>query len=700
MNAVKTIKFSVLAVLCLLLSVIQVPGQEKRSGPQKLGHDVTVAVKLVQVYVTDKSGNPVGDLEAKDFEVFDNNKPVSLIHFEKHFGGQELGQPVQESMANRRFFLLFDFAFSDPRGVLKAKKAGLDFMETTLLPTDEIGLLTYSAFRGLVLHEYLTTDHQRVRNIIENFGLKNVTGRAENLSTFYYSDVLSESQELQDSLAGEDRFFSNQARFQTGQSAGGIQLQSYIDQVRFFFSGMSHLAKALRTVPGYKNIVLFSGGIARQILFGRTGGEVVGEWSTPEQLAAQLSTYDAAQADAGLREDFSQAIKDLKASNCPVFAFDTSQVHKGLAIDQPQGFDKEAREIDGVDSLRQMASGTGGRFYANTVDFGNAVEEVVDSTRSFYVLGYNVSEKWDGKFHKIKVRVGRKGLKVYSQGGYFSPRPFKDYDNFDKLLHLIDLSLSEVPQFQIPVEMPVDALNLSVKGWPRLVVFGRASGLDMTDILGRKSEAYLLLFDSGGDLVFIKKFRISVPKEAKKEAYIPSFSVSVKPGDYTCSLVMRDMNTGRGARGSVFVKVPKESRSPTVLDQPVLLSVEPNGLELVASDGPKLASLFGFEGESYLPLAGRVPSGAETLFAALRLGSHLTDGRIEIRARLNRKDNEEIREIPVKIIKESRIDDAMTLIVELAVGKLDPGNYQVDLLVGPEGGQSISSASAFFSVKD
>ncbi len=45
--------------------------------------------------------------------------------------------------------------------------------------------------RGLVLNEYLTTDHARIRSIVEGFGAKTRAGRAENLTQFIYSSDLA-----------------------------------------------------------------------------------------------------------------------------------------------------------------------------------------------------------------------------------------------------------------------------------------------------------------------------------------------------------------------------------------------------------------------------------------------------------------------------------------------------------------------------
>ncbi|HCS47190.1 MAG TPA: hypothetical protein DIW61_02610, partial [Candidatus Aminicenantes bacterium] len=60
--------------------------QAKRNPPQDiLQHEVTVTVKLVQIYVTDPEGNPARDLEISDFILYDNQKLQKITEFEKHF---------------------------------------------------------------------------------------------------------------------------------------------------------------------------------------------------------------------------------------------------------------------------------------------------------------------------------------------------------------------------------------------------------------------------------------------------------------------------------------------------------------------------------------------------------------------------------------------------------------------------------------
>ncbi|NIO21804.1 MAG: hypothetical protein GTN76_14015 [Candidatus Aenigmarchaeota archaeon] len=60
---------------------------QEEKNEAELQYEVTVTLKLIQVYVTDKKGNPVLDLTKDDFFVFDNGHKQTLTEFERacHF---------------------------------------------------------------------------------------------------------------------------------------------------------------------------------------------------------------------------------------------------------------------------------------------------------------------------------------------------------------------------------------------------------------------------------------------------------------------------------------------------------------------------------------------------------------------------------------------------------------------------------------
>ncbi|HEX4914880.1 MAG TPA: VWA domain-containing protein [Vicinamibacterales bacterium] len=76
----------------------------------------------------------------------------------------------------------------------------------------------------------------------------------------------------------------------------------------------------------------------------------------------------------------------------------------------------------GANVLRRIAADTGGRAIVNTNDPTEQLEGVMADASAYYLLGYTPTRKGnDGKFHEIKVRVKRKGVRVTARRGYWAP---------------------------------------------------------------------------------------------------------------------------------------------------------------------------------------------------------------------------------------------------------------------------------------
>ncbi|HYA49090.1 MAG TPA: VWA domain-containing protein [Burkholderiales bacterium] len=694
-----------LAVLAasLLAASGLLSAQTAAKAPKPFQYSVTVTVKLVQVYVTGKDGRPVADLKPEEFLVTDNGRPVAVTHFEKHFLGQAAAAAAEPGpRMNRKFLLLFDLAFMDPRGILKAREAGLKFIDATLRPEDEVALMVYTPYRGLVLYEYLTLDHQRIRRLVEGLGLKRVAGRAEDLTQYLYSrDLVGERTPRADEQTPEEAFFERQARLQASRRVDeGVRL-SYVDKAQDLISALDNLAAALRRLPGYKNVIFFSEGIAGQVLFGRRGGGTSGAGSTVGQFVEQMRDYDAARADTGIRAGFTHMLDEFRAANAPIFALDVSRSQAESEFGSPTtGPASAGPELAGTDSLRQAASVTGGRFYANTVSPDHIAGDIQSVTGAFYVLGYSIGETWDGKFHKIKVRVTRTGCDVVAQGGYFSPKPFKEYTGFEKLLHVTDLALSDVPQFEAPKAIPVAAAAVNVTGQTRLVAFAKARRADLADVLAGRAEAYLLLLDEAGEVSTIKRFKLDLPPDAAgKDTFFPSFLVPARPGRYQCRLVLRNMDTGSGARGSASLVVPGTPGAPFALDPPLLLTTDRRSLDLSAADEGRLSVLFGYDTETYAPLAGEAPAGLDKVFAALRFASDVPNPDIEVTASLGDAAAATAAAVPVSVVGRSEAGPTALVLAEIATGELRPGSYFLRIEAREKGKTASAVAVADLTVK-
>lgn len=86
--------------LSTLLVSIEAAAQETTSPAPESGYFEEIAVDIVnvEVYVTDKEGNPVNGLTIQDFSVLEDGRPVELLNFYAVSKGRptSLGEPIAD----------------------------------------------------------------------------------------------------------------------------------------------------------------------------------------------------------------------------------------------------------------------------------------------------------------------------------------------------------------------------------------------------------------------------------------------------------------------------------------------------------------------------------------------------------------------------------------------------------------------------
>ncbi len=200
-----------------------IPEQEQKKT-DSLQYEVSVALKLIQVYVSYRDGNPVLDLTREDFLLYDNGRPMTVTDFEIH----RLTLPSERDTegsprVSRKFFLFLDAYRNDGMGLIKARTTALHFIDTQIQPDDELGLLSYSIGRGLILHIPLTTDHEKIIEAVETIKL--------------FPSI-------------------------TALDSGATDIEEALD----FTESLNDFAVSLRYISGYKHILLFSAGLPRSLL--------------------------------------------------------------------------------------------------------------------------------------------------------------------------------------------------------------------------------------------------------------------------------------------------------------------------------------------------------------------------------------------------------------------------------------------------
>jgi len=673
------------------------PQTKKTADKQEpLQYEVTVTLKLIHVYVTDKKGKLVTDLTQSDFELYDNRKPVEITEFEKHIltlpekKAQEIKPaPLQEipSRMNRKFFLFFDFAFNDAQGILKSKKAASHFIDTQLHPTDEIGVISYSARKGLTLHEYLTTDYQKVRQIVEGLGLRNVFGRAERLEDVYSGSV---EQIRPDDL--KLRKYRGPLDLEIKRWERNIreaEKKAYKHDVSRFCSEIIKFARSLIYIPGYKHIIFFSKGVADFILYGR-------------RLASDAVIYSKEEryGSVSLATIYEGMTKELAASNSAVYA---------VNVEGPKlRINPESRDMMGDSSLRQLSNKTGGKYFSNSMDYKKAIEQIQRVTSSYYVLGYYIDEKWDGKYHKIKVKVKRKGYKVFGQRGYFNPKPFTEYTETEKLLHLIDLALSEKPHFQEPLHFPLITLPYSIQEKSKLLLLTEIPAEKIKEIAEKKMEIVTLIFDNQNKIVKFNRDEVTSSKFAQDNVFYYATS-SLSPGEYDCRIVIRDLETGKGAVASSSVVISEAPESGVILYPPLLLVPEKNASYLKELSTKKneeqgkstnLFDIYPFDPNQYSPLVKELNKGISKLLAVMRYTIiDIQEPEFHLSACLTEPSSG--LEIPLSFstLSTKKEEEISILLIEFQTPELQPGKYFLNLIVEELKTKSKSQISSEIQVR-
>jgi hypothetical protein len=147
-----------------------------------------------------------------------------------------------------------------------------------------------------------------------------------------------------------------------------------------------------------------------------------GEFSTGSVYGAEISRATEALNDVNL------AIYPVDAHGLmvdPHYVVSGRPVTSGQYRAMQRNPRMWAHSGDNFPTMDEFAQRTGGRAFYNTNDIQGAIRQVVDDSRLNYLLSYYPADtEWNGKFHKIKVKVDRPGVRLQYRDGYAAvPEP-------------------------------------------------------------------------------------------------------------------------------------------------------------------------------------------------------------------------------------------------------------------------------------
>jgi VWFA-related protein len=684
--------FPIIVLLALLLQ----PGLHRLSSEsiqvkksqKAFQHEVVVTLKLVQVHVTDKQGNPVTDLTKDDFILYDNKKLQTITDFEKHILAKPEKPIIPEKKAveridetklppspdissrmNRKFILLF--ATGGVSGINKSKKAARHFIDSQIQPTDEVSVMSYYWISGLELHEYFTADMEKVKEAIKEIkGFKGPGVRGSGEITLEGERVRAEAEarkgggpeaEARGESGEGSLSVTHLTPFSTSQPSP--QKESSIFLAKTFIDVLKELAQSMRSIPGIKNVIFFSEGFPKSFLFG--GSQV-------------------------LRENYEEMGREFAAANSPVHA--VSMV--GPAPDQ---------------SLEMLAELTGGQFF-NTVDYYEKIAEQIQSvTSNYYVLGYYIDEEWDGKYHDIKVEVKRKGCEVHGQRGYFNPKPFTELTEVEKQFHLIDLAMADDPYFQEPNNFSVIPLPCHPHEKSNFVLLTRIPLHRMENIAGSKTELVTFIIDKKHDMFASSRAEINFLEIPKEPVYHYMITSLPHGHHYECRVVLRNLETGDGALASSTVDIPEKLDSGLRLYPPLLLIPEKEAIYLKASREKKkkpkseslsISNIYPFLSNRHSPLVDVLEKGTSKLLAVVRCSHReIENPNIELFAHVTHHPSGEKTRLLFSVLNAKKEEGSNVVLIEIDLPEMVPGRYSLEMTAQESTKGQQSSTVQSFEVK-
>ncbi len=431
---------------------------------------VQVNLVSVEVVVTDGNGAPVPRLTREDFEVREDGRPMTVTHFFRVEGARATSvsaslpplpsaaqttgveAPVEAPVPEEQRLHLV--VYVDNRNLEPASRNRVfaqlhEFLRTSLGPTDRVAIVTYDQS---VRIRRPFTDNAELASL-DFFDLdKDVGRRAQNEAE--RRSLLRQMEQTEPERVGGEIPEIRELLERIRQYAQSAQQETLTT-----LKSLRQFVDSLGGIPGRKAILYVSDGLSMRpgkVMFDSFESKFAG-------FARELnlgSPYFEGNLDA--TDSFRQLVAHANANRVTFYTIDASGAQRGFAA--------SAEDVGSVDT-RAMNTPGGGRVW--TSDVATSQEREIRSAFGFlaastggltlvqnssllarlkqvagdfalsYSLGYTPPHEGDGKFHKIEVRVRRRGLSLRYREGYQDKTP--DERAIDRTLSALLLDVSDNP---------------------------------------------------------------------------------------------------------------------------------------------------------------------------------------------------------------------------------------------------------------
>ena len=574
-------------------SSTQKPPVQNQSSSEIDSQDVVkITTNLVQIdAVVTKDGKQVTDLQADDFELFEDGKPQTITNFsyvsnvvanplatppaKTDSSKGKTGAPIPPAVARpndtrRTIALVIDDLGMSFQSIAAARRQARKFISEQLQPNDLVAIIHTSGEVGAL--QQFTTDRRMLYDAIDH--LRWYPCSRAGVYVFPPYGTASVPREL---------------------PCGSSQnIKGTLQALRFIVEGM-------RDVPGRKSLVLMS-------------DQLPVETQEPGTTTLDPGDGDLSDERTSYWEQLKKVAELAIRSSVVIYAVDTRGLaYTGITVmDDFKGLAARASAQDVANRMNQtmsarsramienregsqlIAKETGGFLVRNSNDFG--LKQIADDQKGYYLLGYRpTDETFNRKFHHIKVILKRHGLTVRTRNGFFgvseeSTRP-PELTASDQLRRAL---MSPFGKNDIDVRLTTIFANFESGSLLRSLIYIKPQDLDFVDDPDgghtAKFDLGIVLFGENGAVrdeqnrLVILQLQNDAYQRALKNGIVYSLDTPMKQsGAFQFRIALRDQaSTNIGSAGQ-YIQVPNLRSGKPALSGLALLKEIPNKPEGAAA---------------------------------------------------------------------------------------------------------------------
>jgi VWFA-related protein len=545
-----------------LAFLVAAGGAAQSADPKDYQFTDVIDVQLVnvEVWVTDKAGVPVTGLQAEDFELYEDGKPVEISHFSEIRQDTRLAasapgsamSPAATTEASSadaepsHLILYFDeFHLSPP----SRRRAIQDI--SSFLATEEVDprrVLILSQDSSLTTEATFGSSWTELDTALQRLGRTPTRGSLsqseKRLTILNLQQLWDWAQDVAGLAPNGD---SNEAACEFFLPRAIPDIESYAAESRQRIAAsldlLASAASFLTGVPGPKTMLYVSDALERA-----PGTDLVSFVNDLCPVQAQTPMFLLSDE---LSQHFRRLTRHANANRVTIYALQAHGLENSFLSGASQGtvelrslnaFDAALRTSE-RDGLSTLAAETGGRTIFNANRFGEELEEIGREMSSYYSLAYAPPHGGDQAEHEIEVKLKNKQLRARHRRGYRDKSA--DVRMTERLQGAVYLGLVDNP---LGVRLAAGAVReADTKGFLRLpihvlvpaekVVFlprdGGVTGQISVQVSTRNTVDQKGIFDH-------RAYRINWETPADRKMIDLTLELEVPPGVHLVAVGVRD----------------------------------------------------------------------------------------------------------------------------------------------------------------